>query len=141
MNGLDFFRIAETAFEPFLKELGFAMEPPSISGRFYRVSFTSKTHTVSVSFEPSDRGLLALVFSRENGRLSAIDDRTKTLRLADLNARYMHEVSNEERAENDKSFRSIPVNDNDERLLLKCAKEMHLVLPRYLGLAANRPRT
>ena len=73
-----------------------------------------------------------MVFSRKNGELSDIDDRTKTPRLADLNNRYMAAILNEERAENEAVFESVAVNDKDERLLLKAAKELRLVLPRYL---------
>jgi hypothetical protein len=132
MNGQDFLRIANEAFVPFLKGLGFVMDEPSISGRFYRVSFTSSAHAVSVSYEPGDDALFVIVFSRKNGELSDIDDRTKTPRLADLNSRYMATITNEERAENERAFESVAVNDKEERLLLKAAKELRLVLPKYL---------
>jgi hypothetical protein len=42
MNGQDFLRIANEAFAPFLRDLGFSMDAPSISGRFYRVSLATK---------------------------------------------------------------------------------------------------
>jgi hypothetical protein len=132
MNGQDFLRIANEAFVPFLKGLGFVMDEPSISGRFYRVSFTGSDHAVSVSYEPGDDALFVMVFTRKNGELSDIDDRTKTPRLADLNSRYMATVTNDERIENEAVFESVVVNDKDERLLLKAAKELHLVLPKYL---------
>jgi hypothetical protein len=132
MNGQDFLRIAKEAFVPFLKELGFVMTAPSISGRFYRVSFTGSAHAVSVSYEPGDEVLFVMVFSRKNGELSDIDDRAKTPRLADLNSRYMPTITNEERAENDVVFESTIVHDKEERLLLKAARELRLVLPKYL---------
>ena len=132
MNGQDFLRIANEAFVPFLKGLGFVMDEPSISGRFYRVSFTGYAHAVSVSYEPGDDALFVMVFSRKNGELSDIDDRTKTPRLADLNSRYMATVTNEERTENETVFESVTANDKEERLLLKAAKELRLVLPKYL---------
>ncbi|MDF3058761.1 MAG: hypothetical protein K0R17_2976, partial [Rariglobus sp.] len=47
MNGQDFLRVCKSAFAPFLSELGFSMDSPSISGRFYRVSFTGAAHAVS----------------------------------------------------------------------------------------------
>lgn len=81
--------------------LGFTIETPSISGRFYRASFSSSKNSVFVSYEPGDNVLLVLVFSREKYGLSDIDDRIKTPRLADLNSRYMHLVSNEERVLNE----------------------------------------
>ena len=100
MNGQDYLRLSTDAFVPFLSELGFRMDAPSISGRFYRVSFTSVRHQVSLSYEPGDDAFFVVVFSREGGQLSDYDDRTKTPRLSDLNKRYMHLVSASERASN-----------------------------------------
>jgi hypothetical protein len=132
MNGQDFLRIVNEAFAPFLKDLGFTMDTPSISGRLYRASFTGQNHSVSVSFEPGDESFFVLVFSREHGELSDMDDRLKTPRLSDLNNRYMSTVSSEERAANEAAFKSVVARDDEERNLLKSAKELRLVLPKYL---------
>lgn len=132
MTGKDFLRLVREAFEPFLIALGFSMDPPSISGRFYRVSFSSSKNSISVSYEPGDNAFFVFVFSRENGELSDVDDRIRTPRLADLNNRYMHLVSNGELTENELFFQTVVVTDQEERLLLKFAKELRLVLPRYL---------
>jgi hypothetical protein len=137
MNGQDFLRVIGDAFEPFLMTLGFSMETPSISGRFYRASFSGQKNSVSVSYEPGDNALFVLVFSREKGELSDIDDRAKTPRLADLNSRYMSLVSDTERATNEVFFQSVAVRDREERQLLKCAKELRLVLPKYLSAVAR----
>jgi hypothetical protein len=56
----------------------------------------------------------------------------KPPRLADLNSRYTSSITREERAENEATFESIIVNGKEERLLLKAAKGLRLVLPRYL---------
>jgi hypothetical protein len=136
MHGFEFFRIADEAFAPFLGELGFSMDTPSISGRLYSVSFSSGTHSVQISYETADdEAARILVFTKEHGRKSDIDDTVKTPRLADLNRRYMREISIDERAANDAVFASIQVNDHEERLLLKAAKELRLVLPKYLGFS------
>lgn len=132
MDGQDFLRVIHDAYEPFLVELGFSMDAPSISGRFYRASFINSKNSVWVFYEPGDDALFVYVFSQEGNGLSDIDDRSKTPRLSDLNSRYMHLVSNEERVENELFFRFVDVKDNEERLLLKCAKELRIVLPRYL---------
>ena len=133
MNGQDFLRIASEAFAPTLKGLGFSMDTPSITGRLYRVSFTGPKHSVSVSFEPGDEAFFVLVFSREHGELSDMDDRLKTPRLSDLNSRYMNTVSREERAANEAVFKSVMARDEEEKLLVKSAKELRLVLPKYLA--------
>lgn len=133
MNGQDFLRIANEAFAPFLKDLGFSMDAPSISGRLYRASFSGPKHSVSVSFEPGDEAFFVLVFSREHGELSDMDDRIKTPRLFDLNTRYMKTVSAEERAANEAAFKSVEVRDEEEETLLKYAKELRLVLPKHLA--------
>lgn len=137
MNGQGFLRITSEAFAPFLDKLGFVMDKASISGRYYRTSFTSPTHCVSVSYEPGDEALFVIVFSRKNDELSDIDDHIKTPRLADLNNRYMAAVTSEERLENEAAFESIGANDKEERLLLKAAKELRLVLPKHLHSSPN----
>lgn len=133
MNGQDFLRIATEAFAPFLKSFGFTMDAPSISGRLYRASFTGQNHTVSVSFEPGDKAFFVLVFGLNYGELSDMDDRSKTPRLSDLNRRYMNTVTNEERVANEEAFKFVVVRDEEERELLKCAKELRLVLPKYVA--------
>lgn len=133
MNGEDFARIAGEALAPFLAELGFAMEEPSISGRHYRVRFLGSDHAVSVSYEPGDEALFVMVFGYKDGEVSDIDDREATLRLADLNRRFMHEVSEEEFVANDAYFESVPIGDEEERRVLKAARELRLVLPRLFS--------
>ena len=132
MNGQSFLRIVRTGFAPFLKELGFTMDTPCVSGRLYRATFTSPKEVVSVSYEPGDEMLFVMVFSRQNGELSHIDDRSNTPRLSDLNMRYMHTITKEERLTNEVLFGAIEPRDNEERSLLKAARELRLVLPKYL---------
>lgn len=132
MDGQDYLRITTDAFVPFLSELGFRMDAPSISGRFYRVSFTALRHQVSLSYEPGDDAFFVVVFCREGGQLSDYDDRTRTPRLSDLNMRYMHLVSVSERASNQAFFEGVIARDPGEGLVLKAAKELRLVLPRHL---------
>jgi hypothetical protein len=132
MNGQDFLRIAHEAFEPFLKELGFVMDEPSISGRYYHVSFTAAKNAVSVSYEPSDNALFVIVFDRRNGQLSNIDDRGAPPRLADLNSQYMATITQEERVAVAKRLESVAVRGHEEQQLLKAARELRLVLPKYL---------
>lgn len=139
MNGQDFLRITHEAFEPFLKELGFVMDEPSISGRYYRTSFTAFQNAVSVSYEPGDDAFFVMVFGRKNGQLSDIDNRKETPRLSDLNSRYMATVTQAERVANEKAFESVLVHDNEERLVLKAAKELRLVLPKFLRSPDSRP--
>lgn len=133
MNGHDFLRISNDAFAPFLSELGFQPDTPSISGRHYRATFSSPTHTVSVSFEPGDDVFQVLVFSRIEGRPSRIDEPRVTPRLSDLNARYMSMVNDAERAKRTRALEHVAANDDDERTLLKFATELSLVLPHYLS--------
>lgn len=134
MNGQDFLRITNAAFIPFLTKLGFKVDEPSVSGRYYRASYTGLSHAISVSYEPGENALFVIVFSRKNGELSDIDDSTRTPRLADLNSRYMSAVTAEERSENEAFFRFVEAKDEEERIVLKAAKELRLVLPRYLRI-------
>lgn len=132
MNDRNFIRLVREAFDPFLRGLGFVMDTPSISGREYCVSFSSQAHSVQIAFEPGDNALFIFVFRCQKGALSDIDDTTATPRLADLNKRFMSEVTADELAENQKFFALIQTNDEEECLVLKAAKELRLVLPKYL---------
>jgi len=133
MNGHDFLRISSEAFAPFLSELGFQPNTPYVSGRHYRATFSSPTHTVSVSFEPGNDMFQVLVYSRVRGRPSAIDDHKATPHLSDLNARYMSMVSDAERTRRKSALEHLHANDDDDRTLLKLAMELSLVLPHYLS--------
>jgi hypothetical protein len=132
MTGDGFLRIVGEAFAPFLESLGFIADKPAISGREYSASFSSAAHLVRVSYEPDDDALFVMVFGQRQGVLSDIDSREETPRLADLNARYMPRVDAQLRAANEDFFRSVVPEDKEERLLLKAAKELRLVLPEYL---------
>lgn len=128
-----FLEIITQAFPPFLSELGFRLQQPHLSGRYYRATFVGCEHTLIVSFEPGDNNLVVMLMPNGHDDLAAIDDREKTPRLADLNQRYMNDVTADEVKSNDAFFASIETRDFNERRLLKCAKELRLVLPRYLA--------
>jgi hypothetical protein len=132
MNDERFLVTVEQAFSPFLSRLGFTADDPSISGRYYRASFSGPMNSIWITFEPGDDELSIIIFTRENGRLSNIDDRSKTPRLSDLNSRYMRMVSDQARSDNEAIFADVVAKDSRERLMLKAAKELHLVLPKYL---------
>ena len=133
MDGQGFCRVMQDAFVPFLARFGFNENAPDISGRLYDATFTSPSHLVSISYEPGDDAFFVMVFSRCDGRLSNIDDRSKTPRLEDLNKRYMNSISSEDRRKSELEFAEVVVRDDVERRLLKFAKELRLVLPKYLG--------
>jgi hypothetical protein len=133
MDGSGFVRILSEAFAPFLKALGFSMGSPSISGRMYDVEFRSKTHVLDVSYEPGDEYLSIFVCKQEDWGFPNIDNLSIVPRLSDLNKSYMQKTSKEERIANDPAFLSIHPEDEQERSLLKAAKELRLVLPIYLS--------
>ena len=135
MNNQDFLSVIERAFKPFLGELGFVMGAPILGGKFYQVSFEAVAHAVTVSYEPGEDYLVVLVFQCKDGRRPDVDDRTRTLRLTDLNVRYMAGITPSERIENERFFASVVPSDLEEGTLLSAAKELRLVLPRHI-----RPR-
>jgi len=141
MKGKDFVRLVRQAFTPFLENFGFKMGTPSISGRLYCVDFTTEVHTISLSYEPGDKALFVVVSSLGEGLLADYDNKEKSPRLTDLNARYMKLVTVDERAANDDAFSSIVAEDEAEHRLLKAAKELRLVLPKFLkNSPATHPR-
>jgi hypothetical protein len=132
MTGKRFQVLVQEAFNPFLIELGFKPEKPKISGRYYRAKFIGDNHTLIVSLEPADAFFSIMIVRNDSYDLYTIDDPQKAPRLSDLNRMYMSEVTPNERATNDSFFSEIKVEDQKERALLKCAKDLRLVLPRYL---------
>lgn len=141
MDSFGFQRIVEHAFVPFLREIGFDFEGFSTSGRMYDADFVGSGHKVSISYEPGDWALFVFVLKRQGAGFSDIDDRSKTLRLTDLTSRYMSSVTTEEHHANAALFANITVEDDHERKLLKSAKDLCLVLPKYLREdLANEPR-
>lgn len=120
-------------FEPFLEQLGFTIQPVHLSGRYYRASFISHRHTLIITFEPGDEYITVMLLTNGDADLRSIDDPTKTPRLSDLNARYMRFVTASERAENEEFFVQLEPRDRAESELIKCAKELRLVLRRHLA--------
>ncbi len=133
MNGVRFRHLVETGIAPFMSELGLGRVELAISGRAYTCEFIGPSHVVTISFEPGDSFLVVAVQSLKNGILSEWDDRASTPRLSDLNHMYMPYVTNQERAENDVDLMSVLPQDDEERMLLKYAKELRLVLPKYFA--------
>jgi hypothetical protein len=117
MNEQGFCRMIDQAFWPFLSELGFFAKPKSISGRAYIADFIGPAWTLSVSFEPGDDFFAVILLNNELKGLAAVDNREKSPRLSDLNARYMGEVTPAERQENDVFFSDVIATDPHERQL------------------------
>src|SRR4030095_346801 len=124
MDNQGFSRVIEDAFVPFLGRLGFLLDSRHVSGRLYEVTFSGSQHVVSISYEPGDDTFFVMIFTRNAGQLSAIDDRLKTPRLTDLNKRYMHLITTEERKKSEMEFKGVLAQDDGERQLLKFAKEL-----------------
>lgn len=138
MDGNGFLKIIRTAFQPFLLPMGFSAKAPSVNGRFYEATFEGTESVISVAFEPGENYFNVYIFGLEAGRLSDIDDRESTRRLSDLNSRYQHEVTPRERVDNENFFQQVIANDNAEKMLLKGAKDLRLILPLYLRDHASR---
>lgn len=137
MNSQDFLRLIDQAFLPFLTELDFTMRETAVSGRYYHATFSNGANEVSISFEPGENALFVQVFTIGNGTRSSIDDIRATPRLSDLNARFMKSVSRQERETNAARFERILVQDSEERHLVKTARDLSLVLPRFLSAIAE----
>ncbi len=132
MNEKDFTEMINKAFIPFLKDLGFIMDSQNISGKFYKVSFSDSTHKVNIAYEPSEKERLFVVIFRINSPLSEFDNRSKSPSLSNLNSLFMNQISTDQRVLNDEYFKNIEIKDEDGKLMLKTAKELRLVLPKYL---------
>ena len=134
MDGLRFENLMRSAFRPFLAPLQFVMQPIHISGRHYSASFVGPSHTLLVGFEPGDGQTIVMLQANGSNSIRSFDDPETTPRLSTLNAQYMGLVEGKERAENEAFFGQLQPQDEQERALIKCAKDLRLVLPRYLRL-------
>jgi len=128
-----FVRIVNEAFVPLLSRLGFSSEAPVLRGRFNSASFLRKDYVVDVSYEPGDEAIIIMVLRRKDGKLSDIDDPANTVRLDTLKERYMHLVTREEFEEGNVAFGAVRATDPTEQLMVKSARELALVLPKYLA--------
>lgn len=134
MNGQDFLRIIDDGFV-FLNDFDFLMDEPHISGRMYQVEFRSPTNVLTVAYEPSENNLTVYLSRVKNGQRSNVDDERNTFRLNQLNRTFMKDVTTEERKRNEEFFRSVSARDPAEKLLLKAAKDLRLILPKYLSIS------
>lgn len=133
MNGSRFESLVQSAFKPFLSDLNFEMEPIHVSGSYYRASFVDHRHRLSVSFEPGDEVVTVTLFTIGIHDIESINDPVKSPRLSTLNARYMGLVTGKERADNEVFFGKLHARGHIENVLIKCAKELRLVLPHHLS--------
>ena len=133
MDGQTFIRLVKKAFNPFMREFGFSMGAPSVDGLIFSVDFTHRDCVVTVAIEPPDLAVHTLIFSREGEQLSAPDDLLRTPRLSDLVARHMRQASQAEQITAKKKFAAVHAPIEDQRLLLKAARELYLVLPKHLA--------
>lgn len=129
MNGETFVATVERLLAPALAPLGFLLHS-SVSGRLYLVEFVSPHHVLSISFEPGDEFLQAVVFTVAEGTRSDSDDRTATPRLSDLNQRFLRPQDAQALIE---ASHDLQLNDPSMARLIKLARELAIVVPRYLA--------
>jgi hypothetical protein len=128
---MSFVTMIEHVFVPVLVPLGFDRSDPSLSGRAYIARFSSRSHSVTISYEPGDDYFFVRVSSSPRPTLAELDDPTVTTSLNEINGRYMPTISAEERARG-ASLLEIPTDDPIDRRMLKAALELALVLPKHL---------
>lgn len=134
MNGLRFKELIGNLYQPFMADMGFQMHPIFVSGRYYRASFIGHQRKLTVTFEPGEDQISIMLINNGDADILSIDDPERTPRLSHLNKKYMSAVTSAERSENELYFGSFKSLDHVEDKLIKCAKDLRLVLPRHLGI-------
>jgi hypothetical protein len=132
MNSQSFKNFSLRVFNPFLKEIGFSLSEIDFNGKFYSIYYDNSIYRVVLSFEPGDSYLSLMLQNKEHDDLTSIDNPEITPRLNDMNLMYMKDVGVSERRENDNYFSSITPENQIEKCILKLAKDLRLVLPKYL---------
>jgi hypothetical protein len=133
IDSVSFKRIVETAFAPFLLELGFSADPVFLSGKYCAARFACGQRSLLISYEPGDDELLIVISERPLKSLPDIDNRLAAPRLSDLNRAYGSLISVNERSANDARFGHVQTRNGAEKNLLNCAKQLRLVLPKYVA--------
>ena len=124
--------LIQKAFSPFLSDLGFKPLSLKLSGLHHSANFIRKDYTLIVSFESISEFCTAMLVQNNDKNLSSIDDPKKNPRLSDLNRMYMGRVTPSDRKNNELFFSTIKIKNQNENPLLRCAKDLRLVLPGYL---------
>jgi hypothetical protein len=135
MSNDTFERVLTAAFVPFLKDLGFTQGAMHSCGRFSSAKFQGSRSALSVSYEYGDDHLNIMLLTRGAEELEDIDDRDKSLRLADLNSRYTRLITPEERVDNQHYFAAFGARDALEERWLKSTRDLRLVLIKHLKLS------
>jgi hypothetical protein len=129
MDSDSFIKTVGQILDPVLGPRGFSPHY-SASGRLYLAEFVSPDYVVSISFEPGDEFLQVAVFTVTNGIRSELDDRDATPRLSDLSTRFLHPS---DATDLGRTKDEISRNDRSLLKLVKSAKELAIVLPRYFA--------
>ncbi len=113
-------------------EFGFSKINETINGNaFYDVEFQDEEKIISISYENLEDHLEVIVFMLQNGQIPDYDDKTKTLRLKQLNRLMLSKASKEEINLNAQYFAKYKAENELGRKLLKEAKELRLCLRHF----------
>ncbi|MBG6188387.1 hypothetical protein [Flavobacterium sp. CAN_S2] len=95
---------------------------------FFDINYAGTNKVISISLETYENYLRVVIFDLENGKLSDYDDKAKTIHLNQLTKEYFPKISKNEITENSMFFKNISTETEIEKQIVKCAKELRLVL-------------
>lgn len=119
----------KNSFSFLTTEFEFKLEKIIENGnRFFDINYAGINKTISISLETYENYLRVVIFDLENGKLSNYDDKTKTIHLNQLTKDYFSKISKNKISENSMFFKNISTETEIEKQIVKCAKELRLVM-------------
>lgn len=138
MTSQKFVQIINEFFVPFLHDMGFRLDSIEVNGRFYLARFKGSNHLLNVCFEPGEDYLSAQMSTNGKDIFKVLDDPKFSPKVSELNRRFMGAVTNLEFEANNRFFESATADDPLDRKLIKIARDLRLVLPKFLAsLSSN----
>lgn len=132
IDGKKYIETVKLFFQFLESEFGFVLMKETENGSaFYDVEYQDSTRVVSISYENIEDYLQVLLFKLKNGKLPDFDDKTHSLQLQELNRVVLSKIDEKEIEGNKAIFSSLECKEPLERKLLKCARELRLVLNHW----------
>jgi hypothetical protein len=135
IDGNKYIEVVGAYFEFLITEFSFKVSEEIINGNFfYRFRYMDEIKAITISYENIEDYLSVFISVLQNGIMPDYDDKTKTLHLNKLNAQVLSRLNRSEIALNSEYFTRLRPENELEKKLLKCAKELRLVLQHWSSI-------
>ena len=132
INSVSFTEYVKRTFSFLITEFKLELGEITINGSaFYGVEYRDKLKGISISIEPIGEYFQVIVYKLDHGKMPDYDNKTKKIHLNELNKRVIKNLDKDEFNKNNQYFRDFETRNKTERMILKSAKDLRLVLSHY----------